>query len=538
VEETSNLLLPYILAAQAQKHVTHNEALRKLDALVQISIVDRDLSTPPSNPPEGARYIVAASPGGAWAGRTGRIAAWQDGAWTIYEPRKGWLVWIEDEGTIAAWNGAEWVSTGSGNVNPSPLVGVNTTADSTNRLAVASVASLFNHAGAGHQMKINKSTAADTASLLFQTGFSGRAEMGLAGSDNYSFKVSPNGSTWFEAILINRANGQVSFPNTTIGGVTDGDKGDVTVSGGGAAWTIDTGAVTNAKLASVASQTFKARLSAGTGDPEDLTAAQARSVLGVREVLTANRTYFVRQDGNDANDGLSNTSGGAFLTWQGAYDAICARIDTAGFTVVVQIADGTYTAPLIFNKAWSGGGPVVFQGNSGSPANVLFSTTNENCVFSITPLPNTVTFQGMELRTTGSGNCFRMNSSGMIQFGNVRFGPCAGAHLFASSGGATLRASGNYTISGGAQRHAMANPGEVVIQTRTVTLENTPQFTAQFALAARNSLMSLDGNTFSGAATGARYRSEQNSVIIVSGAGETYLPGNAAGSVVTGGLYL
>jgi hypothetical protein len=75
VEETSNLLLPYILAAQAQKHVTHNEALRKLDALVQISIVDRDLSTPPSNPPEGARYIVAASPGGAWAGRTGRIAA-------------------------------------------------------------------------------------------------------------------------------------------------------------------------------------------------------------------------------------------------------------------------------------------------------------------------------------------------------------------------------------------------------------------------------------------------------------------------------
>jgi hypothetical protein len=50
--------------------------------------------------------------------------------------------------------------------------------------------------------------------------------------------------------------------------------------------------------------------------------------------------------------------------------------------------------------------------------------------------------------------------------------------------------------------------------------------------------MSLDGNTFSGAATGARYRSEQNSVIVVAGAGETYLPGNAAGSVVTGGLYL
>jgi hypothetical protein len=64
-------------------------------------------------------------------------------------------------------------------------VGVNAAADSTNRLAVSSVASLFNHAGAGHQMKINKNAAADTASILFQTGFSGRAEMGTAGSDDY-----------------------------------------------------------------------------------------------------------------------------------------------------------------------------------------------------------------------------------------------------------------------------------------------------------------------------------------------------------------
>ena len=62
VDETSNLLLPYILAAQAQKHVTHNEALRKLDALVQISVVDRDLAAPPASPAEGARYIIAASP--------------------------------------------------------------------------------------------------------------------------------------------------------------------------------------------------------------------------------------------------------------------------------------------------------------------------------------------------------------------------------------------------------------------------------------------------------------------------------------------
>ena len=48
---TTHLLLPYILASQAQKHVTHNEALRLLDAMVQLSVLDRDLAAPPASPP-------------------------------------------------------------------------------------------------------------------------------------------------------------------------------------------------------------------------------------------------------------------------------------------------------------------------------------------------------------------------------------------------------------------------------------------------------------------------------------------------------
>jgi hypothetical protein len=64
-------------------------------------------------------------------------------------------------------------------------------------------------------------------------------------------------------------------------GLTDGDKGDITVSGGGSSFTIDNNVVTNAKLADMANATIKGRLTAGTGDPEDLTAAQARSVLGL-----------------------------------------------------------------------------------------------------------------------------------------------------------------------------------------------------------------------------------------------------------------
>lgn len=283
MDETTNLLLPYILAAQAQKHVTHNEALRKLDALVQISIVDRDLATPPASPADGARYIVAASPTGAWVGHTGKIAAWQDGAWAFYAPRTGRLAWIEDEASPVAWNGTAWTLVGGGSVNPVPLVGVNATADTTNRLAVSSPASLFNHAGAGHQAKINKNAATDTASILFQTGFSGRAEMGTTGSDDYAFKVSPNGSAWFDAILINRTNGAVTFPNTSLGGgISDGDKGDVIVSASGATWTVDAGTITNAKLANMPTGRIKGRVTAGSGPPEDLTAVQVRALLSTR----------------------------------------------------------------------------------------------------------------------------------------------------------------------------------------------------------------------------------------------------------------
>ncbi len=77
---TPNLNLPYLDAAQAQKHVTHNDALRILDALVQPAVLSRVLTTPPGTPAEGDRYIVAASATGAWVGQDGKVAAWQDGA--------------------------------------------------------------------------------------------------------------------------------------------------------------------------------------------------------------------------------------------------------------------------------------------------------------------------------------------------------------------------------------------------------------------------------------------------------------------------
>ena len=93
-------------------------------------------------------------------------------------------------------------------------VGINATADNTNRLSLSSPASLLNHEGTGHQLKINKNTTADTGSLLYQTGFSGRAEMGLTGDDDFKVKVSPDGSNWKDALSIDSATGTVDMPFT------------------------------------------------------------------------------------------------------------------------------------------------------------------------------------------------------------------------------------------------------------------------------------------------------------------------------------
>ena len=108
-DATTHLLLPYILAAQAQKHVTHNEALRILDGLVQLSVLDRDLAAPPASPADGDRYIVASGATGDWAGWDLNVALWTDGAWLRLPPRTGWRAWVDDEGLLLVYDGATWI---------------------------------------------------------------------------------------------------------------------------------------------------------------------------------------------------------------------------------------------------------------------------------------------------------------------------------------------------------------------------------------------------------------------------------------------
>ena len=359
-DTSTHLLLPYLLAAQAQKHVTVNEALRLLDGLVQLAVLDRHLTAPPASPADGARYIVASGATGAWAGWDLNVAYRVDGAWMRLVPRPGWQAWVVDEASFLAWDGSAWSAAGlpaffsdavfelahdadpsrravfdlaaiaAGAVRSFALPDVSTelaglsgaqtfdgdktfageleasgpvatigtapgtatyglgtgatasgatktvnlgtggaagsdtvvnigsdtpgadgttvvntptvtfangvtvvgmpqanltalllglggaVADAWNRLSVNTPAVLLNNAGAGIEATVNKAAPGNDAAFAFKTGFSARALIGLLGSDDFSFKVSPDGSAYHEAILVDRNTGRVELPKPAV----------------------------------------------------------------------------------------------------------------------------------------------------------------------------------------------------------------------------------------------------------------------------------------------------------------------------------
>jgi hypothetical protein len=214
-DATTHLLLPYILAAQAQKHVTHNEALRILDGLVQLSVLDRDLTAPPASPADGDRYIVGSGATGDWAGWDLNVALWTDGAWLRLPPRAGWRAWVEDEGLLLVYDGSDWVGTTPPTLQNLALLGLGTTADASNPFSAKLNAALWTaktvaEGGTGDLFyTMNKEAAGDDLGLTLQTGFVTKALVGLFGSDRFRLAVSADGSTFFDGLSVDNANGIV-----------------------------------------------------------------------------------------------------------------------------------------------------------------------------------------------------------------------------------------------------------------------------------------------------------------------------------------
>ena len=122
--------LPYIQPSQAQKHLTHNESIRTLDTLVQLSVSDASLAQPPLDASADARYIVAEPALADWAGHGGSIAQLDGEGWVFFTPQIGWRVWAAAQNTLLVWDGAAWRDVLTRN---HATLGVNAMADEVNR---------------------------------------------------------------------------------------------------------------------------------------------------------------------------------------------------------------------------------------------------------------------------------------------------------------------------------------------------------------------------------------------------------------------
>ena len=270
------------------------------------------------------------------------------------------------------------------------------------------------------------------------------------------------------------------------------------------------------------------------------------------EVLRANRTYYVRTDGSDSNDGLANTSGGAFLTISKFFQVL-ASLNKNGFTVTCKIADGTYSISQTIQIADGiGSGSVVIEGNTTTPANVVI-TSSANIVYFDKRTPTPIELKGFKFTNTGSNSdvTFLNLLLGFTTFKNIDFGATTTGSLVSQShitvaAGAVCIPVGNYTISGKAAFHILVSnlslfrdnyillpPGTSF----TLTLIGTPAFTYFLYCFGGTYAVSSSLQTISGSATGIRYGVELNGVISTGG-GASYLPGNSAGSTATGGQYV
>jgi hypothetical protein len=258
-----------------------------------------------------------------------------------------------------------------------------------------------------------------------------------------------------------------------------------------------------------------------------------------REKLLAARTYYVRDDGSDSNTGLVDSAGGAFLTWQHAFDVISSSLDLAGFTVTVSNTQTskTWTAGIDFSAGWVGGGAIVINGNGAT--NTIFSITGGDCFGNGGAFPGYVQLQNLKMQTTTSGYCVNQRGTGIIYLGaGIEFGACAAFHLRAVQAGGSIQAYDNYTISGGAVAHFFSDTGAIIVTFgQTVTVSGTPDFSLAFAYCSTAAQIFSQSVTFSGAATGARYSVSLNGVINTGGAGATYFPGDSAGATASGGIY-
>ena len=217
-QTSPRLTLPFIQPAQAQKHVTHNEAVRALDMLVQLSFEDDAQTAPPAAPSEGECYVVPPNGTGAWSGQDSVIAAYLDGAWQFHTPRAGWRGYVLARSAMVVFDGAAWQEISPSQLQSASLFGLGMQADASSPFATKLNAALWSalysaDGGTGSLIQtLNRETSAADVGLILQDGFETRALIGLFGDDRLRFSVTPDGAAFNDALGMDTGTGIVDQP--------------------------------------------------------------------------------------------------------------------------------------------------------------------------------------------------------------------------------------------------------------------------------------------------------------------------------------
>jgi len=151
----------------------------------------------------------------------------RDENWQFFQPNAGWLCWIEDEKACLAFDPQDgWAplaanaSGGGGLSDQLSRLGINTAANDQNRLSVKADATLLDNQSEDHRVVINKNAEADTSSVVFQSGYTGHAEIGLMGDNEFRLKTSANGLDWQTPFKVALSTGQVQASSVATGKFT------------------------------------------------------------------------------------------------------------------------------------------------------------------------------------------------------------------------------------------------------------------------------------------------------------------------------
>lgn len=260
--------------------------------------------------------------------------------------------------------------------------------------------------------------------------------------------------------------------------------------------------------------------------------------ITIREILTANRTYYVRTDGDDNNNGLSNSPEGAFYTIQKALD-IASSLDFALYDTTIQLGDGTYDQPLRV-RSWVGAGRLWIQGNPTNPENTTITSSEAGATLFISGVTGTVCLRNFKLTNSGNSTTgLGVSAQSYCELhGGLQFGPCQASHITAYDGGAVWVFDGYSVVGGGASHmQALRNGIFHCLGGFTISVDGTPSFSNAFAVTRGGGVISAYNMTFSGTSTGVRYRAQLNGVILSFESGANFFPGNSPGVTATGGQY-